>query len=112
MITLVALSISHRVFLYGVPASALRHWAIRGGMSVSLQSERSSVSSLNDGITHATDVTIVGKRASVCGCRKDCDSALRGSGACVVARQAYHLTQILRAKATRSQPRVQGKSEL
>ena len=59
-----------------MPASALRHWPIRGWMSVSLQSERSSVSSLNDGITRATGMRIVGERASVCGHGKVCASAL------------------------------------
>ena len=47
------------------PASALRHWAIRGWMSVSLQFERSSTSSVNDGITRATGMNIVGG-ARVC----------------------------------------------
>ena len=41
--------------------------------------------SLNDGITHATDVTTVGKRAPVCGYGKDYTSALRGS----VARMLF-----------------------
>ena len=40
--------------------------------------------SLNDGIAHATGVTVVGKRASVCGYGKDCTYALRGSVARVL----------------------------
>ena len=62
-----------------MPASALRHWSIRCWMSVSLQFEKRAISSLNDGITRATDMRIVEKRASVCGYGED--SALRGSGA-------------------------------
>ena len=38
-------------------------------------------SSLKESITSETDVTIVGKRASVCGYGGVCTSALRGSGA-------------------------------
>ena len=48
-------------------------------------------------------LTIVGKRASVCGYGKDCASALRGSGARGVLRHAFHLAQNLRAQATRPQ---------
>ena len=44
-----------------VPASALRHWPIRGWMNVSLL---------------ATGMRIVGERASVCGHGKVCASAL------------------------------------
>ena len=46
--------------------------------------------SLNDGITRATDVMIVGKRASVCGYGKDCASALRGSGARMLFAECDH----------------------
>ena len=52
------------------------HWTIRGCMSVSLQFERSSISSVNDGIARATGVRIVGERASLCGYGADCTSAL------------------------------------
>ena len=41
------------------------------------------VFSLNDDLTRATDVMIVGKLASVCGCGKAGSVALRDSGACV-----------------------------
>ena len=88
MITLIAPSITDRVF---------------GTVAVSRSTTASRA---------ATGMRIVGERASVCGYGKDCASALRGSGACVVARQAYHLTQILRGQTTRSKPREQGKSEL
>ena len=37
--------------------------------------------SLNDGVTRATDVMMVGKHASVCGYGEDCTPSLRGSGA-------------------------------
>ena len=50
------------------------------GLSEGLPAQRTFIrfSTLNDGIT---GVTIVGKRASVCGCGNDCASALRGSSA-------------------------------
>ena len=43
---------------------------------MSLQSERSSVPSLNHGIMRATGMRIVGERASVCGHGKVCASAI------------------------------------
>ena len=72
-----------------VPARLLRLWSPLLTMITSLLTwshplaHRVSVrfSSLNDGITHATVVMIVGWRASVCGYAEVCAPSLIGSGA-------------------------------
>ena len=53
--------------------------------------------SLDDGVTRATDVIVVGKHASVCGYGEDCTSSLCGSGAPVLC----HLQACLKVSGSR-----------
>ena len=50
--------------------------------------------SLNDGVTRATDVIIVGKHASACGYGRDCTYSIRGSSARMLFAECFACRQV------------------